>query len=659
MAEEDSREREAEGGEDWYRKSLQVLWHKYDQRRCSEADVSMHLIRPCIQAVLRYPQSRIDAEASMERKRPDYVCRGPDGRAEVIVEVKNLNAPLTERVSFQAAWHTSPYGQISRYLEKYPIAQDGTWGVVTNGQEWIILRRNGQDVHQVASDKVENLAGIERILEPILESKKHSDKIFKPDILSQSWLDLLKNPNLTPTEFVQRVQPFRSKNLLTNRGHSFTMVKEFSSQRSVWLSCLNINLPDGHVSPADITEQLLPIIEDKKAYRIYGIACWKNLNQEKLCRGFLWQQGILSTTSALDPHFPGSRGDRQIRELAETATCFDVGDILSSIELKREFYEEIDRWFERTKKSRNNLRHMIRILFTYLLQKRGIIPDTCLWDISKKVEPDGTEIHEHIQWLFTSVFAIEKRDRYLDNEVDHSKHWLIKNIPFMNGSIFTPMPLGEEPAVLKNRSYIAVGEQPGLLTILRRYDWTLHEQSGYESESALDPSMLGTLFERLMLSAEGARVESGGNIKMPGGSYYTPQDVVDEMAAEAIAHWLHGKLGHLQFEQVRDLAHPAPKETAWKQWGQCRKNEVRERLSKVTVFDPCCGSGAFTVGMLQALRRANRRLADGKARIDRPGSLEWIVEKQLHAADIHPLAVLITRLRLFIALIDARESNTD
>ena len=52
----------------------------------------------------------------MERKRPDYVCRGPDGRAEVIVEVKNLNAPLTERVSFQAAWHTSPYGQISRYL---------------------------------------------------------------------------------------------------------------------------------------------------------------------------------------------------------------------------------------------------------------------------------------------------------------------------------------------------------------------------------------------------------------------------------------------------------------------------------------------------------------------------------------------------------------
>lgn len=652
--------------DDWYAERLAVLHEKRAQNHCSEADVSMNLVTPCIEKLLHYPPSHIDAEASMGGKRPDYVCRSSDGRAEVIVEVKNLDVHLTRRVSYQSAWHTSPYGQLSRYLEKYPIAHDGTWGIVTNGREWILLRRRGQDVEQLGSAQVENLADVERVLKPILESKQGPvPELFPPEPEPVNWLGLLQSSSLTPTKFIDETKPLDSEPTVDAQGHAFARVKQLPAHegelwdRSVWLACLNIRLPDGYIAPPDITEELQSINLIKSSDRVYGITYWEDLDEATRCRGFLWERGSLLTTSALDAYFPGSRGAKQIQELAASGLQENTGDVLSGDELRREFYEEVDNWFKRTSGSRNDLRHMIRILFAWLLQERGVIPDTALWDPSEQPDPEGTEIHRHLDWLFTRVLAVEEHKRCITDIADPAKRWLASHVPFLNGSLFTPIPVGEEPTTLPNRFYVAVGDQPGLLTVLRRYDWTLHEQSGYESESALDPSMLGTLFERLMLSAEGPHVESGGKLKMPGGSYYTPQDVVDEMASDAIAHWLAGKVDGPEFTQLRLLAHPIPKNTPWNMWDQQRKDKLRELLSTVTVFDPCCGSGAFTVGILQALRRAHRRLADGSVRVNGPGSLEWIVEKQLHAADIHPIAVLITRLRLFIALVDTKWNTGD
>ena len=90
-------------------------------------------------------------------------------------------------------------------------------------------------------------------------------------------------------------------------------------------------------------------------------------------------------------------------------------------------------------------------------------------------------------------------------------------------------------------------------------------------------------------------------------------------------------------------------------WPKPVKGRVLRLLNDATVLDPCCGSGVFTMAMLFGLTRAQQRLS-------KPGSLEQTIETQLHAVDLHPIAVLITRLRLFIALIDkqtpAREDIT-
>ena len=286
-------------------------------------------------------------------------------------------------------------------------------------------------------------------------------------------------------------------------------------------------------------------------------------------------------------------------------------------------------------------------MFTWILQEREILPDNALWD-QGRLPSKAYEVHGHIEWLLAKVLGTPKRDRQRV-ESDDWKEGLNRSVPFLNGSLFTALSSAERPRRLSNGMYLA---EDGLLSILRRYDWTLCDRTGYQSETALDPSMLGEMFEQLMLKTEGARLEGGTQQrKMPGGTYYTPQDVADEMTADAIAGWLSRRVSRIEWGHARELVHPIAAGDGWRRWDTSTKRDVARLLTDVTVFDPCCGSGVFTLAMLHGLWRALRRLRSGRTA---PRDMEFIIERQLYAADIHPMAVLITRLRLFIALIDAR-----
>ena len=191
----------------------------------------------------------------------------------------------------------------------------------------------------------------------------------------------------------------------------------------------------------------------------------------------------------------------------------------------------------------------------------------------------------------------------------------------------------------------------GLFGILRRYDWTLSERTGYASQTALDPTMLGELFEQLMLKIERVRVE-GNRRFMPKGTYYTPQDIADEMIADGIGTWAAREVPALRWEEARAVIHPSPRRAVWKEWPDETRRAMRAALERVTVLDPCCGSGVFIVGVAMGLMRAARRLNDRQDNIAE--RVEKIIERQLHAVDLHPMAALITRLRLFIALVDTQ-----
>ena len=143
---------------------------------------------------------------------------------------------------------------------------------------------------------------------------------------------------------------------------------------------------------------------------------------------------------------------------------------------------------------------------------------------------------------------------------------------------------------------------------------------------------------------------------MPGGTYYTPQDIADEMVADALSGWTERKVGG--DVSLHDLFHPAPRSREWENLTGRQLLAILKALEGANILDPCCGSGVFTVAALQGLWRARKRLlltlrTSGDL-TERTNSLDDIIEHNLFATDSHPLAVLITRLRIFIALVDIR-----
>ncbi len=648
---------------DWYYANLATLEAKPNP---TEADVSDNLVRPVLERVLGFGVAEIDAQPSgqirgSQGQRPDFVCRrGASQIAAAIIEVKRLGTDLARRASPSAPWTTSPLGQLQNYLNRWRQAGDGTWGVVTNGTQWIVIRRAGDRVSAYAEVEIaeaRSLAEVRNLLASIVEEPRAARRAkgYAPDF---DWLSLIADCE-SPEQFIERAAPADRPILYSANDTVAVRIGEYETGEELFpkqalLVCMRQDFIDDNLTPPDIAEALSPLRRLPPGLgRAVGVA-YTGDGPHRKCRGFVFDNEKLYTSALIAPSLPGSRAARQFEVLSKHYADLSpkaILDALSSTALHRSFHEEIGAWFARTEQDANELRHLVRVMFAWILQVRGILPDSALWNQGRipKCEHD---IHRHIEWLFGEVLARPKQNR-IDRE-DEWEQALVKDAPFLNGSLFTVMSNDERPQLIANGLYVA---EDGLLSILSRYDWTLCDRTGYESESALDPTMLGEMFEQLILRIEGVRLETDperkGYIhrKMPGGTYYTPQDVADEMTADAIAGWLTVRVPGAEWGQIRELVHPMPADETWRKWSVETRQSVFGLIDKVTVFDPCCGSGVFTLAMLHALWRAKRRLS---LEATLASDLENIIEHQLHAADIHPLAVLIARLRLFIALIDAR-----
>lgn len=170
-----------------------------------------------------------------------------------------------------------------------------------------------------------------------------------------------------------------------------------------------------------------------------------------------------------------------------------------------------------------------------------------------------------------------------------------------------------------------------------------------ESEQTLDPELLSNLFERLITpTVEGAAAPQ----RQPQGTYYTPADVADEMVKDALA------------AAVRDYAPAAvsdaqllelfgSSDAALPELTDGERDKLTRRIKGLRIFDPAVGSGEFLFSVLTALRRAL-----GKLEPEAANPVDEIIRRQLAGQDINPLAVQITRLRLFIAITAAERHNS-
>ena len=215
--------------------------------------------------------------------------------------------------------------------------------------------------------------------------------------------------------------------------------------------------------------------------------------------------------------------------------------------------------------------------------------------------------------------------------------------PFLNGGLFERTPLDERvdarPRALPNSVLESI-----LAGLFAPHNFTVEESTALDVAVALDPELLGTIFERLVTG----RHETG--------SYYTPRPVVEFMCREALAAHLTSALPQLGKPTVEalvfehDLDALSPADTP----------DLIRALDDLKVCDPACGSGAYLVTMLHELVALYRSLYSEKMKDPQKDyDLKLrIIQRNLYGVDLAPFAVNIARLRLWLTLIvDSEETD--
>lgn len=229
----------------------------------------------------------------------------------------------------------------------------------------------------------------------------------------------------------------------------------------------------------------------------------------------------------------------------------------------------------------------------------------------------------------------------------------------------------------------------GLLHILNAYKFTIVENTPVDQEIALDPELLGKVFENLLASYN---EETKTTARKQTGSFYTPRPIVEYMVDESLKAHLTGALAKAGMSEQNakagldilfaytERAHPF------------NENEVATLLDAIhtcKILDPACGSGAFPMGVLHKLVYIIHKLdpdngrwkqlqIDAAAKIpdvtardaaiaaierdfadneDDYGRKLYLIENCLYGVDIQPIAIQISKLRFFISLVCDQRTN--
>jgi len=338
------------------------------------------------------------------------------------------------------------------------------------------------------------------------------------------------------------------------------------------------------------------------------------------------------------------------------------------------------------------IRMITRIMFVWFIKQKELVPNRIfdieyLSTILKEFDPYSTTVGNYYNAILQNLFfatlncAIEdengktrkfatstKRDvktlyRYAEM-FSISKQEIVNlfsEVPFLNGGLFECLDKtryidGVEQCYnfdgfSRNDARFADGRykhravvpnilffepEKGLLSILSRYNFTIEENSPEEQQVALDPELLGKVFENLLGAYNPETKETARN---QSGSFYTPREIVNYMVDESLIAYL----GNNDF--VRSLF------SYDFTFDKAKSNEylkIADKLKAVKILDPACGSGAFPMGLLNRMIDILERISPNEDIYELKLS---VIENCLYGIDIQSIAAQITKLRFFISLI--------
>lgn len=316
-----------------------------------------------------------------------------------------------------------------------------------------------------------------------------------------------------------------------------------------------------------------------------------------------------------------------------------------------------------------------QMAFLYFLQKKG-------WFGVAPGKPWGTGPKDFLRQLFN------RREKYGKNFFDDVLEPLFYEalaqdrgveaiyprlnncrMPFLNGGLFEPMNgyawettnirLPDE--LFSNSNRTPEGDEgDGILDIFDRYNFTVNENEPLEKEVAVDPEMLGKVFENLLEVLD----------RKSKGTFYTPREIVHYMCQQSLINFLDTEVGsHVPRSDIETLIERGSqiiqndalvlekgREGTYKfmlpESIRTRAGELDRALSNIKVCDPAVGSGAFPLGMLNEIVQARQALGVHLRSSISPYDLKMhSISHSIYGVDIDPGAVEISKLRLWLALV--------
>lgn len=234
----------------------------------------------------------------------------------------------------------------------------------------------------------------------------------------------------------------------------------------------------------------------------------------------------------------------------------------------------------------------------------------------------------------------------------------------------------------------------GIIDILKRYNFTVEENTPFDKEVSLDPELLGKVFENLLASYN---PETQTTARKQTGSFYTPREIVQYMVDESLVAHLKRTVGEELEPQYRQLMQYSDENV---ELTAEQRKSIMLSLYNCKILDPACGSGAFPMGILQQMVHILNRIDPDNSQwkemmlqkaldetseayrnfssderkeliadiersfdesVNRPDYARklYLIENCIYGVDIQPIAIQISKLRFFISLVVDQNTNVD
>lgn len=285
------------------------------------------------------------------------------------------------------------------------------------------------------------------------------------------------------------------------------------------------------------------------------------------------------------------------------------------------------------------------------------------------------------------------KDLYYDGFSDREsvrKYLIVPDYLFFGEEVGKDIDLSEWYGDKKKKKVSA----RGIIDILKRYNFTVEENTPFDQEVSLDPELLGKVFENLLASYN---PETQTTARKQTGSFYTPREIVQYMVNESLVAHLKRTVDkelEPQFRQLMQYSDDAV------EFSDEQRKSIMQSLYDCKILDPACGSGAFPMGILQQMvhilnridpenkqwkemmlnkaidetSEAYRNSSDEERKelvadtersfnenINRPDYARklYLIENCIYGIDIQPIAIQISKLHFFISLVVDQKTNNN